>query len=81
MGYQGWDQILMITLIFSKKAIYKIMSNTVSWINHGTLLVSDRKSGIGIGAEIFFSETETFFSSKFSKNFKKFPVFLLPRGI
>ena len=30
MGYQGWDEILMITLIFSKKlGGYKIMRNTV----------------------------------------------------
>ena len=30
MGYQGWDEILMITLISSKKlGVYKIMRNTV----------------------------------------------------
>ena len=30
MGYQGWDEILMITLISSKKLRgYKIMRNTV----------------------------------------------------
>ena len=29
--YQGWDEILMITLISNKKlGIYKIMRNTVS---------------------------------------------------
>ena len=31
MGYQGWDKILMITLISSKKlGGYKIMSHTVT---------------------------------------------------
>ena len=36
--------------------------------------------GIGIGAEVFFSETETFFF--FFQNFYKFfHVFLLPRQI
>jgi hypothetical protein len=30
MGYQGWYEILMINLIFSKKlGVYKIMRNTV----------------------------------------------------
>ena len=30
MGYQGWDKILMIILISSKKlGVYKIMRNTV----------------------------------------------------
>ena len=30
MGYQGWDKILMITLISSKKlGVYEIMRNTV----------------------------------------------------
>ena len=37
--------------------------------------------GIGFGAENFFSETETFFFQNFSKFFKFFHVFMLPRGI
>ena len=33
-GYQGWDEILMITLISSKNiGVYKIMRNTVTLAN------------------------------------------------
>ena len=34
MWYQGWDEILVITLISSEKlGGYNIMRNTVTWLN------------------------------------------------
>ena len=37
MRYQGWDEILMITLIFSKKLeVSKLMKNTVKKLSGAT---------------------------------------------
>ena len=42
MGYQGWDKILMITLVSSKKLeVYKIIRNTVLMYSKIILFISN----------------------------------------
>ena len=53
MGYQGWDEILMITLIFSKKLwVYKIMRNTV--------ILMSQKVNFALFIEIVFMSSGIF---------------------
>ena len=58
-GYQGWDEILMITLISSKNlGGYKIMRNTVIWVNMSKyvdcLYVISLWSKTGLGVVFLF---------------------------
>ena len=62
-GYQGRDEILMITLIFSKKlGVYKIMRSTVLYFRFLGVL----KSEIECGCQKYRDEIE----NKTPKNLK-----------
>ena len=53
MGYQGWNKILMIKLIFSKKLwVYKIMRNTV--------ILMSQKVNFALFSEIVFMSSGIF---------------------